>query len=150
MRGVCCLQLVEGVLGGACGLHHPSNEEQAGGPCWLPCSLGGWGHCVQVGAPGEMGWGSRPTSPTTHLDFGQMHVTPISVSKISEWGLQVHEEMPTAGRPAARWPWSSALALLLQHRVPAMPLSGLEPRPALQLLRQAVTRTLPAHPHSLV
>lgn len=24
MRGVCCLQLVEGVLGEACGLHHPS------------------------------------------------------------------------------------------------------------------------------
>ena len=84
--GVCCLQLMEGVLGEACWLHHPLCGEQAGGPWWLPRSLGGWGCCVQNRSTGETGWGSRPTSPPIRLDLGQVHVTPISVSKISEWG----------------------------------------------------------------
>ena len=84
---VCCLQLMEGVLGEACWFHHPLCREQGRGPRCFHVAWAGGGAVCGIGAPGRWGMGLETHFSTYSLwDFGQMHVTPISVSKISEMG----------------------------------------------------------------
>lgn len=64
MRGVCCLQLVEGVLGEACGLHHPSVGSKPEGHAGFRAAWAGGGTVCRVGAPGRWG-GAR--DPLLHL-----------------------------------------------------------------------------------
>ena len=113
----------------------PSAGSKPEGHSGFHAAWAGGGAVCGIGAPGRRG-GAQ--DPLLHLSAwiwdkctSLRSQFPRSVNGAGDPG---HEEMPTAGHPAARWPWSSTTwPCSPQHRVPAQPLSGLEPRPVLQL-----------------
>lgn len=102
----------------------PSAGSKPEGHAGFHAAWVGGGAVCRIGAPGRWG-GAR--DPLLHLLTWILDKCtslrsqfPRSVNGAGDTG---HEEMPTAGRPAARWPWSSATwPCSPQHRVPAMPL----------------------------